>query len=69
MIKITNLFEIQPEELLMQDSISISHNKGKSTNAFIVNQLSEQLINQYEENSRLKDELISDLKKRLSKYE
>jgi len=66
---LTKLFEIQPEELLKQDNISICYNEGNSTNAFILNQLSEQLIAQYDENSKLKDDIISDLKNRLSKYE
>ncbi|WP_299128185.1 helix-turn-helix transcriptional regulator [uncultured Winogradskyella sp.] len=66
---ISKLFDLQPEELLMQDNVTISHNKGKSTNAYIINQLSEKLIAQYEENLKLKEGIIVDLKKRLSKYE
>lgn len=45
----------------------INHNQqgGNSTNAIIINQLSEKLIQQYEERIKEKDEIIKDLKKRM----
>ncbi|QNK79166.1 helix-turn-helix domain-containing protein [Winogradskyella sp. PAMC22761] len=64
-----SLFEIQPEDLFKQDTLIINQNQQGGNGAFIINQLSEQLIAQYEENSKLKDDIIADLKKRLSKHE
>lgn len=66
---LTKLFEILPEDLVKNESLQISYNKGNSTNAFIINQLSENLLEKFDENSKLKDEIIADLKRRLSKYE
>lgn len=65
--KICETYEITPEELVSNESIVINHNQqgGNSTNAIIINQLSEKLIQQYEERIKEKDEIIKDLKKRL----
>lgn len=63
---ICELFEIEPEELIKQDNISISYNKGKSINGFIVNQLSEKIIEQYEIRLKEKDNYIAKLEKQLS---
>ncbi len=59
------VFEIQPEELLKQDSIVINQNQqgGNSNNAYVINQLSEKLIEQYELRLQEKDELITLLRK------
>lgn len=63
--RICTLFEIEPEELIKQENISISYNKGKSINGFIVNQLSEKLIEQYEIRLKEKDMYIAKLEKEL----
>ncbi|PIB33045.1 transcriptional regulator [Gaetbulibacter sp. 5U11] len=62
---ICELYQIQPEELLKQNTINISHNKGKSTNGYIINQLSEQLIEQYELRLQEKDQYIKRLEQLL----
>jgi len=67
--KICELYEIYPDDLLKMDNVTISHNKGNSTNAYIVYNLSEKLITTYEENSRLKDQIINDLRKRIENLE
>ncbi|MBT8244644.1 MAG: helix-turn-helix domain-containing protein [Winogradskyella sp.] len=69
---ICTLFEIQLDELLKLDSVtvgSIKNNNGAVYNTGVINQLSEKLIAQYEENARLKDTIIADLRTRLAKYE
>lgn len=63
---ICNLYEIEPEELIKQDNISISYNKGKSINGFIINQLSEKTIEQYEIRLKEKDIYIAKLEKELA---
>jgi|SRR5690606_7990402 len=65
--QICETFEITPEELVSNESIVINTNQqgGNSTNAIIINQLSEKLIEQYEERIKEKDEIISKLRKRL----
>ncbi len=47
--QISRLFEIQPEELIKQEHVIINNNQqgGESNNAFIINQLSEKLIEQF----------------------
>ncbi len=64
---ISELFDIQPEELLKQENIIISNNQqgGASTNGYVINQLSEKLIEQYEKRIAEKDKLISELKNKL----
>lgn len=49
--KICEVFEISPEELVKNESVIVNSNQqgGTSTNAIIINQLSEKLIEQYEE--------------------
>lgn len=61
---ICKLYEILPEDLLKTDTIIINQNQqgGNSNNAYIINQLSEKLIEQYENQ-------IKDLKLRLEKSE
>ncbi|MCF6308568.1 MAG: helix-turn-helix transcriptional regulator [Flavobacteriaceae bacterium] len=48
-LPICDLFEIQPEDLLKQESIIVNQNQQGGNGAFIINQLSEKLIKQYEE--------------------
>jgi transcriptional regulator with XRE-family HTH domain len=65
--KICEVFEVTPEELIKNESIILSNNQqgGTSTNALVINQLSEKLIEQYELRLKEKDELIDELKIRL----
>ena len=62
--KICEIFEIAPEELVKQDGIVINNNQqgGTSTNAYIVNNLSEKLIEQYEKRIIEKEDIIKELK-------
>lgn len=65
---ICELFETQPEELVSSQPLVINaHQKGgNSNNAFIINQLSEKLIEQYEARIREKENEIQKLRARLS---
>ncbi len=67
--KICEVFDVTPEELVKNDSIILSNNQqgGSSTNALVINQLSEKLIEQYELRLKEKDELIKELKNKLEK--
>ena len=61
--KICEVFEIQPEELLKQDTFIINHNQPDGNGYVeIINQLSDKLIEQYEQRLKEKDELIALLK-------
>ncbi len=64
-VPISNLFGVQPEELLKQDNIHIEtiETNGAVYNMGTVNQLSEKLITQYEERLKEKDKLIALLEK------
>lgn len=62
---ICELFEIQPEELLKQDTIIVNQNQQGGNGAFIINQLSEQLIEQYELRLQEKDQYIKRLEQLL----
>lgn len=64
---ISELFEINPEELIKQDNIVICNNQqgGESTNGYVINQLSEKLIEQYEKRIEEKDKIISSLKEQI----
>lgn len=65
---ISHLFDIQPDELLRQETISvgsIENNSGALYNIGDINQLSEKLIEQYEARLKEKDELIASLKAKL----
>ncbi|PHS68092.1 MAG: transcriptional regulator [Flavobacterium sp.] len=64
---ICELFDIKPDELLKQDTIVISQNQqgGNSNNAYVINQLSEKLISQFEETIKEKDAIILMLKTQL----
>lgn len=64
--KICEVFEIQPEELLKSSSLvvgNIGTNHGVGY-AEVVNQLSDKLIEQYEQRLKEKDELIALLKQK-----
>lgn len=66
---ICTVFEIQPEELLKNDCLivgNIGTNNGVGY-AEIVNQLSEKLIEQYENRLKEKDEIIIELREQLKK--
>lgn len=62
--KICQVFEIDIEELFKEDKIIINNNQqgGSSTNAYVVNNLSEKLIEQYEERIKELKEIIAELK-------
>lgn len=62
--KICEVFEITPEELVKNDSVIVNSNQqgGTSTNAIVINQLSEKLIEQYEERIKELKQVIVDLK-------
>jgi len=54
------LFEIQPEDLVKTENIIVNQNQQGGNGAFIINQqLSEKLIEQYEQRLKDKDEIIS----------
>ncbi len=65
--KLCEALNIEPEELLKTGAIVINQNQqgGNSNNAYIINQLSEKLIEQYEKRLKEKDELIDTLHRRL----
>jgi len=67
---ISTLFEVEPEELLKQEAIIINQNQqgGSSTNAYIINQLSEKLIKLYEESLKEKDKIIKELQTKLKGF-
>lgn len=70
---LSSLFGIQPEELLKQENIRVDkiENKGNAIaiNTGVIYQLTEELKNQFKENAKLKDDIITDLRARLAKYE
>jgi transcriptional regulator with XRE-family HTH domain len=61
------LYHIEPQDLLKQDSIIVNQNQkgGNSNNAYIINQLSEKLVKQYEIRLDEKDVIIAELKQEL----
>ena len=65
---ISKLFEIQPEELLKQDTIHIKtiKNNGAVNNFGTVNQLSEKIIALYEAQLKEKDTVIALLQEQLA---
>uniref|UniRef100_UPI00404B4400 helix-turn-helix domain-containing protein n=1 Tax=Gelidibacter sp. TaxID=2018083 RepID=UPI00404B4400 len=64
---ICELFEIQPEELLKNDTLIVNQNQQGGNGAFIINQLSDKLIQQYELRLHDKDQYIKRLEKLLDK--
>jgi transcriptional regulator with XRE-family HTH domain len=59
--KICEVFEIQPEELVSPNSIIINHNKNSGGGYLqIVNQLSDQVKEQYEARLKEKDERLKE---------
>ncbi|WP_291115047.1 helix-turn-helix domain-containing protein [Flavobacterium sp. UBA6135] len=68
-VKICEVYEITPEELIKSDSVVIGNigtNNGVGY-AEVVNQLSEKLIEQYELRLKEKDEQIKNLKTQIEK--
>lgn len=62
--KICEVFEISPEELFKQDKVIINNNQqGGVGYAETINQLSEKVIEQYEERIKELKQTIIDLKK------
>jgi transcriptional regulator with XRE-family HTH domain len=61
---ICRVFEISPEELVKSESVVINNNQqgGSSNNAIVIDQLSEKLIEQYEERIKELKEVIENLK-------
>jgi transcriptional regulator with XRE-family HTH domain len=68
--EICQVFEITPEELVKSDTIvvNINEQEGVSANGIIINQLSEKLIEQYEERIQELKQIISDLRENQSVY-
>lgn len=63
--KLCEILDVKPEDIVKQEQIVINqNNKGHSNNAYIINQLSEKLIEQFEKRLRDKDEIIALLKER-----
>lgn len=64
---LSEIFEISIDELLRSDSIIINQNQqgGNSNNAYIINQLSEKLVEQYEVRLKEKDTVILKLEQQL----
>lgn len=62
---ICKVFEINPEELVKNDNMVLNsgQNGGTSNNALIINQLSERLIEQYEERIKELKKTVDELKK------
>jgi transcriptional regulator with XRE-family HTH domain len=62
--KICEVFDIQPEVLIKEENVVINNNQqgGSSTNAYVINQLSDKLIEQYEIRLKEMEELITILK-------
>ena len=69
--KIAKTLEVEFSEFLPDEMIIINNGQkgGKSTNAVTVNQLSEELINQYKERLIEKDNMITLLKEKIDLLE
>lgn len=71
--ELCNVFEIEPEELLIDQDRwiqNINEQTNGVQNAFVINHyLSEKVIEQYEIRIKEKDELIKELKEKLRKFE
>ena len=65
--KISEIFEIEIAELFKQEKVVINNNQqGGVGYAETINQLSEKLIEQFEERIKEKDEIIKELKETIS---
>ena len=64
--RIANIYEIAIADVLTDDEIVMSQNQSGATsnNAIILNQLSEKLIEKYEERIKEKDRIIEELRKK-----
>jgi transcriptional regulator with XRE-family HTH domain len=69
--KIANTYEISIADLLMEENIVFNqvYNGEITNNAYIINQLSEKLIEQYDIRLKEKDSQIAELKLQLSKQQ
>jgi hypothetical protein len=58
------VFEVKPEDIVNNNEIIINQKQsgGNSNNAYVINQLSEKLIEQYEKRLEEKDAIINYLK-------
>lgn len=66
--KISEIFEITPDELVKKDNHLIGHqenHQGHVYNADTINFLSEKIVEQYEKRIEEKDELIVELRKQI----
>lgn len=68
---ICELFEIEPDELVKTDTVIICKDQmgGNSNNAYIINQLSEKLIENFERQINNYENQLNELKQRLLKSE
>jgi transcriptional regulator with XRE-family HTH domain len=64
--KLCEILEVNPEDIGRQEQVIINQQQqgGNSNNAYIINQLSEKLIEQFEKRLKEKDEIIALLKER-----
>ncbi len=67
--QLCEVFEITPEELVTSDNVIVNNNQqgGNSTNGVVINQLSEKLIEQYENRIEEYKQTIKELKEQLAK--
>lgn len=66
--KLSEVFNISPDELVKKEATFINHlehNKGQVYNADTINFLSEKIVEQYEKRIIEKDELILELRKQI----
>ncbi|MFY8111159.1 MAG: helix-turn-helix domain-containing protein [Flavobacterium sp.] len=65
--KIAEIYEMDVIDLLKEEGFSFHQNNKKGdNNGLVINQISDKLIEQYEIRLKEKDEVIADLRKRLS---
>ena len=69
--KLCEIFEVKPEDIVTNNEIVINQKQtgGNSNNAYIINQLSEKLIEQYEKRLEEKDITINYLKQKMKNLE
>ncbi|WKW46933.1 helix-turn-helix transcriptional regulator [Myroides sp. JBRI-B21084] len=65
-LKICETYEITPEELVSSENIVINNHQQGGGGYIQINQLSEKLIQQYEERIKEKDLIIKELRNRLA---
>jgi transcriptional regulator with XRE-family HTH domain len=67
--KISEIFELKPEDFLKPDKIDIKNKNSIEAKAYINDTVLDKLISQYEKNAKLKEEIIADLRSRLTDCE